>query len=103
MQSQNTRRAEVGVKRPPFAGRRATVRQTQSNARTSANRTKAPPTISVEPIIVREGVVSLNGYGVRIAVEKGHLSVADGIGSQRRAARFSRATCGLKRLVVRGS
>jgi CRISPR-associated endonuclease Cas1 len=40
---------------------------------------------------------------VRIAVRNGHLELADGIGQHRRAGRFSRATCGIKRLVVRGS
>jgi CRISPR-associated protein Cas1 len=61
------------------------------------------PAITVEPITVKDGVVSLNGYGVRIAVRNGHLELADGIGQSRRAGRFSRATCGIKRLVVRGS
>jgi CRISPR-associated protein Cas1 len=61
------------------------------------------PGVRFEPITVKDGVVSLDGYGVRIAVEKGHLVLTDGIGSTRRASRFSRATCGIKRLVVRGS
>jgi CRISPR-associated endonuclease Cas1 len=59
--------------------------------------------ITLEPIQVHEGVVSLNGYGVRITIEKGQLLLADGVGNKRREGRFSRATCGIKRLVVRGS
>ncbi len=61
------------------------------------------PSVRVDRIEVHDGVVSLDGYGVRIAVEKGHLLLADGIGSNRRVGRFARATCGIKRLVVRGS
>jgi CRISPR-associated endonuclease Cas1 len=47
--------------------------------------------------------VSLSGYGVRVLVERGRLVVADGIARERREARYSRATCGIKRLIVRGS
>jgi len=61
------------------------------------------PAVQIEPIAVNDGVISLNGYGVRVAVRNGQLELADGLGSSRRAARFSRATCGIKRLVVRGS
>lgn len=50
----------------------------------------------------KNGVLVLFGYGVRIAVERGHLVVSDGIGRDRRSGTLNRATCGLKRLVVLG-
>jgi len=58
------------------------------------------PAEIVEP---RHGVVTLFGYGIRIQVERGHLVLKDGIGSQRREGRFSRIENNLKRLVVIGS
>lgn len=51
---------------------------------------------------VKDGVLMLSGYGIRVAVERRHLVVSDGIGRERRWGRFSKATCGLKRLVVLG-
>jgi CRISPR-associated endonuclease Cas1 len=56
-----------------------------------------------EPIIPRQGVVTLFGYGIAVSVDRGHLVVTDGIGPNRRSARFSRVGHGLKRLVVIGS
>jgi len=54
------------------------------------------------PIIpTAHGVVSLAGYGVRVGVERGHLTVTDGWGRQRRAGRVSRVA-GLRRLVIVG-
>src|SRR5262245_39507481 len=50
----------------------------------------------------RGGVLVLSGYGLRVAVARGHLAVADGIGRERRAGLLSKATCGLSRLVVLG-
>lgn len=44
----------------------------------------------------------LTGYGIRVAVERGHLTVADGRGQERRQGRFPRTTRDLKRLVVIG-
>jgi CRISPR-associated endonuclease Cas1 len=49
------------------------------------------------------GVVTLFGYGTTVRVERGHLILEDGIGSDRRYARLSRVGHGLKRLVVIGS
>ncbi len=54
------------------------------------------------PLAIRHGVLSLDGYGVRVSVERGHLAVSDGIGDKRRQARFAKATCGLRRLVLLG-
>lgn len=50
----------------------------------------------------RNGVLVLTGYGLRVAVERGHLTVADGRGRERREGRFSRASRQLRRLVVLG-
>lgn len=50
----------------------------------------------------RHGVLTLNGYGIRVAVESGHLIVEDGRGRERRRARFPRTTLELKRLVIIG-
>jgi CRISPR-associated endonuclease Cas1 len=50
----------------------------------------------------RSGVLLLSGYGIRAAVERGHLCVEDGVGADRRRARFSRADRKLRRLVVLG-
>jgi CRISPR-associated endonuclease Cas1 len=51
----------------------------------------------------RFGVVTLFGYGTSVRVERGHLVLEDGIGPDRRHARFARVGHGLKRLVVIGS
>jgi len=54
-------------------------------------------------IIPRQGVVTLFGYGINVHVDRGHLTIRDGIGPQRRFGRFPRVGHGLKRLVVIGS
>src|SRR5437870_11045805 len=51
----------------------------------------------------RHGVVTLFGYGIQVRVDRGHLLVEDGIGADRRHARFPRVGHGLKRLIVIGS
>jgi hypothetical protein len=50
----------------------------------------------------KDGVLVLSGYGLRIAIERGHLAVADGIGTDRRAGLLAKAACGPQRLVVLG-
>jgi CRISPR/Cas system-associated endonuclease Cas1 len=55
------------------------------------------------PTTLRNGVVTLFGYGTSVRVERGHLILEDGIGSDRRKGRFARVRHGLKRLVVIGS
>lgn len=57
---------------------------------------------SESEIQTRNGVVVLSGYGIRVAVEGGHLCVEDGVGAARRSARFPRASRELRRLVVLG-
>ena len=49
---------------------------------------------------IRNGVVSLSGYGIKVAVDRRHLAVSDGVGRQRREGRFAKATSRIKRLVV---
>src|SRR5271165_2363628 len=49
------------------------------------------------------GVITLFGYGTSVRVERGHLVLEDGIGSDRRYARLPRVNHCLKRLVVIGS
>jgi CRISPR-associated protein Cas1 len=43
------------------------------------------------------------GYGIVVRVDRGHLVLEDGIGSERRRAQLPRVSHGLKRLVVIGS
>jgi CRISPR-associated endonuclease Cas1 len=59
------------------------------------------PTAS-ELIPSKLGVLVVDGYGVKVRVERGHLAVADGIGPNRREGRFARATGGVTRLVLLG-
>src|SRR5437870_7524123 len=51
----------------------------------------------------RHGIVTLFGYAITVRVNRGHLLVEDGIGADRRLARFPRVGHGLKRLVIIGS
>ena len=55
------------------------------------------------PITPRHGVITLYGYGISARVENGHLALQDGVGTERRAGRFSRLDHGIHRLVVIGS
>jgi CRISPR-associated endonuclease Cas1 len=54
-------------------------------------------------IVPRHGVVTLFGYGINVHVDRNHLTMRDGIASQRREGRLPRVGHGLKRLVVIGS
>lgn len=54
-------------------------------------------------IIPRYGVITLFGYGINVHVDRGHLTIRDGIGAVRREARLPRVGHGLRRLVVIGS
>jgi CRISPR-associated endonuclease Cas1 len=51
---------------------------------------------------VRDGIVVLSGYGIRVTVDRRHLAVADGVGRQRRQSRFAKAPSRIRRLVVLG-
>jgi CRISPR-associated endonuclease Cas1 len=46
------------------------------------------------------GVCVVDGFGVRIVVERGALEVHDGVGPHRRTRRYDKASHGLSRLVV---
>jgi CRISPR-associated endonuclease Cas1 len=52
---------------------------------------------------VRDGICVVDGYGLRVAVERRHLVIADGIGRTRRVRRFARADRSLRRVVVIGN
>jgi len=54
---------------------------------------------ATELIVPRHGVVTLFGYGIQVRVDRAHLVLQDGIGRERRHARFPRVGHGLKRLV----
>jgi CRISPR-associated endonuclease Cas1 len=56
---------------------------------------------SLTPAITN-GVLVLDGYGLQVTVKRRHLLVSYGTGRNRRWARISRATAGIKRLVVLG-
>src|ERR1700676_919924 len=47
----------------------------------------------------REGVAVVDGYGARIAVERGHLELHDGVGGHRRVRRYTKLDAP-RRLVV---
>ena len=51
----------------------------------------------------QNGVMTLRGYGIRVNVDRGHLTIEDGIAADRRQCRLPRVNHGLKRLVVIGS
>jgi CRISPR-associated endonuclease Cas1 len=53
--------------------------------------------------VPRHGVVTLHGYGIQVHVDRGHLILKDGIGSNRFCARLPRVGHGLRRLVVIGA
>jgi CRISPR-associated endonuclease Cas1 len=60
-------------------------------------------TLSWTELKPRFGVLTLAGYGIRVTVDKGHLTVQDGLGRARRFARFSKVDDRLRRLVVIGA
>ena len=55
------------------------------------------------PIVPQHGVVTLFGYGIKVYVDRGHLTIEDGVGPVRREARLPRVGHGVRRLVVIGS
>jgi len=57
-------------------------------------------TFSRDPL--NKAVAVVDGYGLRMRVERGHLELSDGIGPYRRLREFSRATHGLSRVVAIG-
>jgi len=69
----------------------------------SANRQQNTVENRSTPIKPRHGVVTLYGYGIGIRVERGHLVLDDGIGSERFHGRFSRVGHSIERLVTVGN
>ncbi len=55
------------------------------------------------PQISKSGVLTLNGYGIRVSMQAGHLQIEDGIGPERRKLRLPRVSHRLKRLVCIGN
>ena len=60
----------------------------------------ANPHFGITPL---HGVVTLFGYGIQVRVDRGHLILEDGIGADRRYARFPRVGHGLQRLIMIGA
>jgi len=52
--------------------------------------------------VVRNGVLTLSGYGCRLSVERGALRVQDGIADTRVDIHYQRVTCGISRVVITG-
>ena len=65
-------------------------------------RSDSAPSPQLESIPIRNGILTLCGYGLTIYIEHGRLSVEDGIANRRRKSVFSKATCGIQRLVILG-
>jgi CRISPR-associated endonuclease Cas1 len=61
---------------------------------------KADPALRIQP---RYGIVTLFGHGIQVRVDRGHLTLEDGIGANRRYARFPRVGHQLARLIVIGA
>ncbi|MFI5399192.1 MAG: CRISPR-associated endonuclease Cas1 [Candidatus Binatia bacterium] len=61
-----------------------------------------PPHPDPTPLTPRAGVLTLSGYGLRLAIDRGHLVAEDGIAANRRRGRFPRAMPGFRRVVVLG-
>jgi CRISPR/Cas system-associated endonuclease Cas1 len=57
----------------------------------------------IDPLVPRHGVLTLFGFGIRVFVDRGHLSIEDGVGTDRRQLRLPRVGHGLRRLVVIGN
>src|SRR5258708_26586776 len=60
----------------------------------------ASHTLPYSHAIRKSGVLVLNGYGIRVQVNAGHLLLHDGIADERRTIRLPRVNHGLKRLVM---
>lgn len=63
----------------------------------------ASRTLPHSRVICKSGVVVLNGWGIRVQVNSGHLLLHDGIADERQTIRLPRVNHGLKRLVLIGS
>ena len=59
-------------------------------------------TTTYEPLVPRHDVLLLTGYGLRLAVDRGHLLAEDGLAADRRRGRFPKVRPGFRRVVVLG-
>lgn len=73
---------------------------TQTVAHAPRLRKFVDPTPESKP---RHGVLTLAGYGIDVRVDRGHLVIDDGVGTDRSRWRLPRVDHGLRRLVVIGS
>jgi CRISPR-associated endonuclease Cas1 len=69
----------------------------------AASLTVSQSRISSKSPINKSGVLTIDGFGVRVRIQSGHLEIEDGIGPERRRIRLARVGHGLKRLVLIGS
>ncbi len=67
-----------------------------------ANSTKERVLPQSPAISVKNGICVLSGFGIKVSVDGQHLVCSDGIADERREIRLSRATSGLKQLVIIG-
>jgi CRISPR associated protein Cas1 len=74
-----------------------------SPSRKSVEFIPQPTDINSASMRPRKGVIVLYGYGTSVRVERGHLVIEDGVGSDRYKGRFPRVGHGLERLVVIGA
>jgi len=56
----------------------------------------------IESIPIKQGIVVLRGYELLVRVEHGRLLLKDGVAKSRRQRKFTKATSGIKRLVLLG-
>ena len=61
-----------------------------------------PTTLPIPLAVSKSGVCVVDGYGIRLRVERGRLVISDGVGPHRRESRFARATVDFRRLVLLG-
>ena len=65
---------------------------------------EASHTLSHAPAFRKSsGVLVLNGWGIQVRVDRGHLLCHDGIADERRTIRLPRVASGLRRLICIGS
>ena len=80
---------------PPIGGNRPEASHPEELLQMHKHNTPRPSAVPV-----RSGIVMLSGYGIKVSVDRRHLSVSDGVGNQRRTGRFAKATSRIKRLIV---
>jgi CRISPR-associated endonuclease Cas1 len=82
--------------------RTANLRSLANPRATGIDATRRPPHFH-RLFAPSHGVVVLVGYSIRVHVDRGHLILEDGIGTDRRKGRFPRVHHGLWRVVVIGA